>query len=98
MIKKITLTTLLVISMLFVFAVSKQKVAVDYLSKNQKELNISSQDIKDLIVLTDYYDEFSNVNRVWFQQTAYGLPLKSGMVAVHIINGKVINYTNSGLI
>jgi hypothetical protein len=75
MIKKITLTTLLVISMLFVFAVSKQKVAVDYLSKNQKELNISSQDIKDLIVLTDYYDEFSNVNRVWFQQTAYGLPL-----------------------
>ncbi len=97
MIKKITLTTLLVISMLFVFAVSKQKVAVDYLSKNQKELNISSQDIKDLIVLTDYYDEFSNVNRVWFQQTAYGLPLKSGMVAVHIINGKVINYTNSGV-
>ncbi|MFN8267217.1 MAG: M36 family metallopeptidase [Chitinophagales bacterium] len=100
MIKRITLTSWLVVSMLFAFATSKgfQKEAIGYLTEHQKEINLSTQDIQDLILLKDYYDEYSKINRVWFQQTAYGIPLKSGMVSVHYMNGKVVNITNSGVL
>lgn len=97
MIKRITLTGMLVLVMCVTFAKEYKQAALDYLKKSQKELSLSDQDIADLILLSDSYDDYSNINRVWLQQTAFGIPLKSGMVSVHFMNGKVVNSNNSGV-
>ncbi|HNF50180.1 MAG TPA: M36 family metallopeptidase, partial [Chitinophagales bacterium] len=88
---------MLVVAMFIAFAKEHKQAAIDFLQKNLTETKLTSQDIKDLILLDDSYDDFSHINRVWLQQTAYGIPLKNGMLSVHFMNGKVVNYTNNGI-
>jgi Zn-dependent metalloprotease len=97
MIKKITLTGMLAVLMFCSFAKGFKQEAISYLQKNKAELKLSDQDIADLVVVEDVLDDYTNINRVWLQQTAKGLPLKNGLISVHIKDGKVVNSTNSGV-
>jgi hypothetical protein len=97
MIKKITLTGMLAVLMFCSFAKGFKQEAISYLQKNKAELKLSDQDIADLVVVEDVLDDYTNINRVWLQQTAKGLPLINGLISVHIKDGKVVNSTNSGV-
>ncbi|MBK9794758.1 MAG: M36 family metallopeptidase [Sphingobacteriales bacterium] len=72
-------------------------LALKYINDHKKELKLSDQDAKDLVFDQDLFDDFSNTNRVWFQQTYNGLELNNGYVAIHIKDGKVVYTTNSGV-
>ena len=97
MMKKITLTHLLVFIFCSSFAVSFKKYSIDYLKKNQTTLQLSDQDIIDLQLVEEKLDDYSNVTRLWFQQKANGIEMRNGFVSVHIKNGKVVNANNSGV-
>ena len=97
MTKKITLFSILFVFVLSTFAKEFKNDALDYFKKSQNELKLSKQDVVDLIVIEDNYDDYSKINRVWFQQTAFGLPLKNAIVSVHFKDGKVVNSNNSGV-
>jgi Zn-dependent metalloprotease len=97
MIRKITLTGIMLAFVLCSFAKEYKKDALAYLQKNQTEIKLTSQDIAGLTVLTDYYDDFSQINRVWFQQNLNGIPLKNAQIGMHFKDGKLVHYTNSGV-
>ena len=91
MIKRITLTGMLAVFMFCSFAKEYKQAAIDYLKKSKKELNLSDQDIADLVLVEDAFDADSKINRVWLQQTANGIPLKNGYISVLFKDGKVVN-------
>lgn len=64
---------MLVVAMFIAFAKEHKQAAIDFLQKNLTEIKLTSQDIKDLILLDDSYDDFSHINRVWLQQTDYSI-------------------------
>jgi Zn-dependent metalloprotease len=97
MIKKITLTGMLAVLMFCSFAKGFKQEAISYLQKNKAELKLSDQDIADLVVVEDVLDDYTNINRVWLQQTANGIRLKNGYISVLFKDGKVVNTTNSGV-
>ncbi len=97
MIKRITLTGMLAVFMFCSFAKEYKQAALDYLKKSKTELNLSDQDIADLVLVEDAFDADSKINRVWLQQTANGIPLKNGYISVLFKDGKVVNSTNSGV-
>jgi len=97
MIKKITLTGMLAVLMFCSFAKGFKQEAISYLQKNKAELKLSDQDIADLVVVEHVLDDYTNINRVWLQQTANGIRLKNGYISVLFKDGKVVNTTNSGV-
>ncbi len=98
MIKRITLTGMLAVFMFCnSFAKEYKQAALDYLKKSKTELNLSDQDIADLVLVEDAFDADSKINRVWLQQTANNIPLKNGYISVLFKDGKVVNSTNSGV-
>jgi len=97
MAKNFTLAALLVAFFTMSFAREYKADALAYLQKNKTELRLSDQDVADLVLVSEHYDDHSKINRVWLQQTVNGIPLKNGFIGVHIKDGKVVYATNSGV-
>ncbi|HQO90430.1 MAG TPA: hypothetical protein PKX72_10965, partial [Chitinophagales bacterium] len=97
MAKNFTLATFLVVFFTMSFARDYKADALTYLQKHKTELRLSDQDVADLVLVSEHYDDHSKINRVWLQQTVNGIPLKNGLVGVHIKDGKVVYATNSGV-
>ena len=71
-------------------------IALYYIKNNYKEIGLEELDIKDLKLKDIYFDDFSSINRIWFQQYNNYLPLKNGFIGVHIKDGQVVQVTNNG--
>lgn len=42
-------------------------IALYYIKNNYKEIGLEELDIKDLKLKDIYFDDFSSINRIWFQ-------------------------------
>ena len=71
-------------------------IALNYIKNNFKAIGLEELDIKDLKLKDIYFDDFSSIHRIWFQQYYNYLPLKNGFVGVHIKDGQVVQVTNNG--
>lgn len=71
-------------------------IALNYIKNNFKAIGLEELDIKDLKLKDIYFDDYSSIHRIWFQQYYNYLPLKNGFVGVHIKDGQVVQVTNNG--
>ncbi|MFN8283787.1 MAG: M36 family metallopeptidase [Chitinophagales bacterium] len=95
-----TLTLMLVLFSLLSFSTNTKDykaVAIKYIKDHKNDLQLSDQDIADLVVAKQYHDDFTNFDRVIFQQSVNGLKLKNGYIGIHLKDGVVFNATTNGV-
>ena len=76
--KNITLTLMLVVISLLSYSKDYKDIAIKFIKENKTNLQLSDQDIKDLVVAKQYHDDFTGFDRVIFQQSVNGLNFKNG--------------------
>ena len=97
MIKKFTLTSMLVLTVFCLSAFDYKADAIKYLKQNEKQYALSDKDIADFRVTDQYTDETTGLTHIWFQQTVNGIGYKSSSTAVHFNkDNKVVYATSTG--
>ena len=72
------------------------EIARDYLRSNKDEWSLSSKDIAQMEVSSDYFSEHSGVNHIYFQQILGELEVTTALFGIHIdASGKVVHATSS---
>ncbi|MBK6274728.1 MAG: M36 family metallopeptidase [Saprospirales bacterium] len=95
--KNITLTLMLVVISLLSYSKDYKDIAIKFIKENKTNLQLSDQDIKDLVVAKQYHDDFTGFDRVIFQQSVNGLNFKNGYIGIHLKDGVVFNSTTNGV-
>ncbi len=82
-------------NLLFAQAQSPVDLALRHIEKNKKDLNLSSDDIKDFRVSDLYISRHNGVTHVYLNQVSNGVAVRNALINVNILpNGKVINIGN----
>ncbi len=97
MIKRITLTPMLVSLVFCLFAGSVKNDAIKYIQSQKSEFALSDNDIANLRVSDEYADVTTGITHIWFQQCVNGIGLKNSSIALHYKDGKLIHNTSNGV-
>lgn len=93
--KKLFFTFIIFYSFTAIAQVDDKSTAMSLISKNQKNIGLSSSDMNNFIISDAYLDNTSKLFMVYLQQSLFGLPVYNQLKVLAFRNGELVSSTGS---
>jgi extracellular elastinolytic metalloproteinase len=76
-------------------AQSPEQIALDFLKSQADELQLSTNDLKEISISSQTHFRKAGLDNFYFQQNLNGIPVHNAVLNVHVKDGKVVSMGNT---